>query len=271
MSKKSAPKKSREAAAPAAAGPVPREPVLRAEGLVKRYGRHTVVDHVSLELAPGEIVGLLGANGAGKTTIFGILAGLVQPSEGRITIAGRDVTRDPMHRRARSGLAYLAQEPSVFRDLTARDNILAVLEFRRMSKKDRLARADQLLEELSIARIADSRADVLSGGERRRVEIARALATDPKVFLLDEPFAGIDPIALADLQRGVMALKHRGIGVLITDHNVRETLRITDRAYILSEGKVLVSGTPSEIAASPAAREAYLGESFRMDFSDASI
>jgi len=271
VSKKSGVKKPPVAETSVAPDRVVREPVLRAEGLVKRYGRHTAVDHVSLELQSGEIVGLLGANGAGKTTTFGMLAGLVQPGAGTITIAGRDVTRDPMHRRARSGLAYLAQESSVFRDLTARENILAVLEFQRMSKKEREARADQLMEELNITRIADSRADVLSGGERRRVEIARALATDPKVFLLDEPFAGIDPIALADLQRGVVALKKRGIGVLITDHNVRETLQITDHAYILSEGKVLVAGTPAEIASSRAAREAYLGEGFRMDFRDASI
>jgi lipopolysaccharide export system ATP-binding protein len=255
----------------AAAQRATREPVLRAEGLVKRYGRRTVVDHVALDVAPGEVVGLLGANGAGKTTTFGMLVGLVQPSEGRITFNGADVTRAPMHRRARAGLAYLAQEPSVFRDLTARENILAVLEFQPLDKKARHARADQLLEELDITRIASSRAEVLSGGERRRVEIARALATDPKVFLLDEPFAGIDPIALADLQRGVIALKQRGIGVLITDHNVRETLLITDRTYILSEGRVLISGTPAEIAASRAAREAYLGEGFRMDFTDASI
>ncbi len=271
MSKKSAPKKPHTAEVPSAPEQTTREPVLHAEGLVKRYGRATVVDHVSLDLAPGEIVGLLGANGAGKTTTFGMLAGLVQPTEGTITIAGRNVTRDPMHRRARAGLAYLAQEPSVFRDLTARENILAVLEFQKMTRKARFARADELLAELNITRIKGSRTDVLSGGERRRVEIARALATDPKVFLLDEPFAGIDPIALADLQRGVIALKRKGIGVLITDHNVRETLQITDRAYILSEGRVLVSGTPAEIASSRAAREAYLGEGFRLDLSDASI
>jgi lipopolysaccharide export system ATP-binding protein len=255
------------------AGPTqpPREPMLHAEGLVKRYGRSVVVDHVTIEVAPGEVVGLLGANGAGKTTTFGMLVGLVQPTAGKITFNGVDVTRAPMHRRARSGLAYLAQEPSVFRDLTTRENILAVLEFQPMDRRARLARAEQLLEEMDIARVADSKADVLSGGERRRVEIARALATDPKVFLLDEPFAGIDPIVLADLQQGVIALKRRGIGVLITDHNVRETLMITDRAYILSEGRVLIAGTPVEIASSRAAREAYLGEGFRMDFKDASI
>jgi len=258
-------------APPISSKPVPREAVLSAEGLVKRYGRRTVVDHVALNVAPGEVVGLLGANGAGKTTTFGMLVGLVQPTEGKIMFNGADVTRAPMHKRARAGLAYLAQEPSVFRDLTARENILAVLEFQPLDKKARNARADELLAELDITRIANSRAEVLSGGERRRVEIARALATNPKVFLLDEPFAGIDPIALADLQRGVIALKQRGIGVLITDHNVRETLLITDRTYILSEGKVLIAGTPAEIAASRAAREAYLGEGFRMDFSDASI
>ncbi len=271
MSRKSSAAKKTAGEKSPAVPQLKRKPVLHAEGLVKRYGRNVVVDHVSLEVAPGEVVGLLGANGAGKTTTFGMLAGLVQPTEGKITFNDVDVTRAPMHRRARNGLAYLAQEPSVFSGLTTRENILAVLEFQPMSRKDRLARAEELLEEMDIVRVADSKADVLSGGERRRVEIARALATDPKVCLLDEPFAGIDPIVLADLQRGVIALKRRGIGVLITDHNVRETLMITDRAYIMSEGRVLIAGTPAEIASSRAAREAYLGDSFHMDFKDASI
>lgn len=249
----------------------PGEFVLHAQDLVKRYGRRTVVNHVTLDLAPGEVAGLLGANGAGKTTTFSMIVGLIRPSEGTITYAGQDVTQWPMYKRARAGMAYLAQEPSVFRDLTARENILSVLEFQHLSRKDRRQRADELLAELDIEDVAHSKAYLLSGGERRRVEIARALATNPKVFLLDEPFAGIDPIAVADLQETVRSLKRRGIGVLITDHNVRETLTITDRAYILSEGQVLAAGTPQEIASNRAAREAYLGERFRLDFTDASI
>jgi lipopolysaccharide export system ATP-binding protein len=251
--------------------PEPRNNVLNAVDLVKRYGRRRVVDGVSLGLADGEIVGLLGANGAGKTTTFGMLVGLVPPTSGAIHFNGRDVSRWPMYKRARAGIAYLAQEPSVFRDLTTRQNLLAVLEVQRLTRSERQNRADALLEELDISRIADTTAAALSGGERRRVEIARALATEPRVFMLDEPFAGIDPIALADLQRIVVGLKKRGIGVLITDHNVRETLRITDRAYILSEGKVLTEGTPQEITANPTAREAYLGEHFRLEFADTSI
>lgn len=245
--------------------------LLRVEHLRKRFGKRTVVDGVSLELQAGEIVGLLGANGAGKTTTFGMIVGLVQPTEGRILFRGKDVTGFPMYKRAREGMAYLAQEASVFRDLTARENILSVLEFQKLGRGERNARADALLEEFDVGHVAESKAYTLSGGERRRVEICRALAGSPKVFLLDEPFAGIDPIAVADLQHTVIALKRRGIGVLITDHNVRETLRITDRAYILSEGKILTSGTPHQIAANPAAREAYLGEQFRLDFHDASI
>lgn len=247
------------------------ESVLRASNLVKRYGRRNVVDGVSLDLSPGEIVGLLGANGAGKTTTFSMLVGLVKPTSGRIVFNELDISRWAMYRRARAGIAYLAQEPSVFRDLTARENLLAVLEFKKMKRSERNAKADVLLQEFDLGRVADSRASALSGGERRRVEIARALAIEPRVFMLDEPFAGIDPIALADLQRLVVGLKKRGIGVLITDHNVRETLRITDRAYILSDGKVLTHGTPKEIAANPAAREAYLGEHFHMEFADTSI
>jgi lipopolysaccharide export system ATP-binding protein len=229
------------------------------------------VDEVSIELCTSEIVGLLGANGAGKTTTFGMLVGLIRPTAGRIQFLGKDVSRWPMYKRARAGIAYLAQEPSVFRDLTARENLLAVLEFQPIGRMDRIKRADQLLEEFDIVRVADSMASALSGGERRRVEIARALATEPQIIMLDEPFAGIDPIALADLQRLIVNLKQRGIGVLVTDHNVRETLSITDRAYILSEGKVLTHGTPAEIAANPGARKAYLGEHFRMEFSDTSI
>jgi lipopolysaccharide export system ATP-binding protein len=249
----------------------PGETVLETSDLVKRYGRRKVVDGVSLELHAGEIVGLLGANGAGKTTTFGMVVGLLQPTSGRIRFLHQDVSRWPMYKRARAGMAYLAQEPSVFRDLTARQNLLAVLEFQKLKRAERAEKADRLLEEFGLQRLADSKASALSGGERRRVEIARALATEPRVFMLDEPFAGIDPIAVADLQNMVVGLKRRGIGVLVTDHNVRETLSITDRAYILSEGRVLTHGTPSEIAANPAAREAYFGEHFRLDFTDTSI
>lgn len=249
----------------------PRDVTLRVDNLVKRYGRRTVVDDVSFDLSRGEVVGLLGANGAGKTTTFSMVVGLLRPDGGTIHVEDTDATRLPMYKRARLGMAYLAQEPSVFRDLSARENILSVLEFTKVKKAERGDRAQALLEELDITHIADSKAYNLSGGERRRVEICRALATDPKIFLLDEPFAGIDPIAVADLQETVTALKLRGIGLLITDHNVRETLHISDRAYILSEGKILTSGTPQEIADNRAAREAYFGEKFRMDFHDASI
>ena len=243
--------------------------LLEASKLKKVFSRRAVVEDVSLALDPGEVVGLLGPNGAGKTTTFGMVVGLLRPNAGRIYFDGHDVTRMPMYRRARAGMAYLPQEPSVFRDLTARENLLVILEHQSISKEEQHARADQLLDELEIAHVADSKAYVLSGGERRRVEIGRALAIGPKVFLLDEPFAGIDPIAVADLQQSIVALRARGIGVLITDHNVRETLRICDRAYILSKGHVLVSGSPRDIAEDPVAREAYLGEGFQMDFDPA--
>ncbi|MEK7794672.1 MAG: LPS export ABC transporter ATP-binding protein [Candidatus Hydrogenedentota bacterium] len=242
--------------------------LLQTDKLVKRFKRRTVVDGVSVSLAEGEIVGLLGPNGAGKTTTFNMIVGLLRPDAGTVSFDGADVSRLPMYKRARRGMAYLAQEPSVFRDLTSRQNILAVLEFRKMSKRDREARAQALIEEFDIVKVADAPAYTLSGGERRRVEICRALAIDPKVFLLDEPFAGIDPIAVADLQETVAGLKKRGIGVLITDHNVRETLEICDRAYIISEGRILVAGTPREIAQDPLARKTYLGERFRMDFDE---
>ena len=241
------------------------EPILRTENVVKQFKRRTVVSEVSIQLAAGEIVGLLGPNGAGKTTMFRMVVGLLRPTSGRIWFGGRDVTKMPMYLRARQGMAYLPQEPSVFRNLTVRQNLLAVLEYQRMSAAERNDRADMLIKELGIAHVADSRAYTLSGGERRRTEICRALATEPKIFLLDEPFAGIDPIAVADLQESVATLKNKGIGVLITDHNVRETLQITDRAYILSEGKVTVSGTSREIADNPLARKTYLGDNFKID------
>lgn len=239
-------------------------PLLRTDGLVKRFKRRTVVNGVTLEVRPGEVVGLLGNNGAGKTTTFSMVVGLLRPDQGRIEFAGKDVTKLAMYRRAREGMAYLPQEPCVFRNLTARQNLLAILEYQPIPSNARSARADALLEELDIGHIADAKAYTLSGGERRRVEIGRALATDPKLFLLDEPFAGIDPIAVADLQQTVSSLKEKGIGILITDHNVRETLAITDRAYIISEGGIRVSGTPKEIAEDPIARKTYLGENFSM-------
>lgn len=244
------------------------EPLLRTENLVKAFKKRTVVGGVSIALEPGEIVGLLGPNGAGKTTTFSMVVGLLRPDSGQIFFMGRDVTRLPMYRRARAGMAYLSQEPSVFRNLTVEQNLLAILEYQPLSRAERRQRAAQLLEEMSIAHLAHSLAYTLSGGERRRTEIARALATDPKIFLLDEPFAGIDPIAVSDLQDTVAALKRRGIGVLITDHNVRNTLEITDHAYIISNGNVICAGTPQQIANDPAVRKVYLGEKFRMDFDE---
>ncbi len=242
--------------------------LLRTEGLVKSFKKRMVVRNVSIELHPGEVVGLLGPNGAGKTTTFSMVVGLLRPDAGQIFFLDKDVTKLPMFKRARAGMAYLSQEPSVFRQMTVRQNLMAILQYQSLSAAERNRRADLLLEELNIAHLADSLAYTLSGGERRRTEIARALVTDPKVFLLDEPFAGIDPIAVADLQETVAALKNKGIGVLITDHNVRDTLEITDRAYIISEGSVIVSGTPRDIADNPLARKIYLGEKFRMDFEE---
>lgn len=240
------------------------EPLLRTEGLFKQFKRRVVVRDVSIELNAGEVVGLLGPNGAGKTTTFNMVVGLLKPNAGHIWFNGKNITRLPMYRRARQGVAYLPQEASVFTQLTVRQNLMAILEFQRLSRKERNDRADALLGELGISHLAGNKAYTLSGGERRRTEICRALAIEPQVILLDEPFAGIDPIAVADLQQIVAALKLRGIGVLITDHNVRETLEITDRAYILSEGSVMAAGTPAEIAANEIARKTYLGEHFRM-------
>lgn len=240
------------------------EELLRTEALVKAYRKRTVVSGVSISVAPGEVVGLLGPNGAGKTTTFSMAVGLVRPDSGKVWFRGQDVTRLPMYRRAREGMAYLPQEPSVFRELTVRQNLLAVLEYQRMTRDQREARAQALMEELAIAHLKDSKTVTLSGGERRRTEIARALATEPKVFLLDEPFAGIDPIAVADLQDTVAALAKKGIGVLITDHNVRETLHIADRAYIIHQGQVLAEGSPESLAADDRVREIYLGERFQI-------
>jgi len=242
------------------------QPLLHTEGLVKAFKKRVVVRDVCIELQAGEIVGLLGPNGAGKTTTFGMVVGLLRPDRGRILFLGRDVTKFPMYRRARAGMAYLSQEPSVFRQLTVRQNLMAILQYQRLGRTARAARAEALLEELNIAHLADCPAYTLSGGERRRTEIARSLVTEPKIFLLDEPFAGIDPIAVADLQGTVAALKRKGIGVLVTDHNVRDTLEITDRAYIINEGSVIVAGTPKEIAENPLARKIYLGDKFKMEF-----
>ncbi len=242
-----------------------RSPLLHADHLTKQFKKRVVVNDVSIALEPGAVVGLLGPNGAGKTTTFRMIVGLLHPTGGTISFCGKDITKMPMYLRARQGLAYLPQEPSVFRQLTVRQNVLAVLEYQPMKSADRKARADELMEEMGIAHLAESPAYTLSGGERRRTEICRALATEPKIFLLDEPFAGIDPIAVTDLQETVVKLKDKGIGVLITDHNVRETLEITDFAFILSDGRVSVAGTPREIAENPLARKTYLGERFRMD------
>jgi lipopolysaccharide export system ATP-binding protein len=238
---------------------------LRADQLVKKYRRRAVVDGVSLEVAQGEIVGLLGPNGAGKTTTFYMIVGMVRPLRGRIYLGDRDITRMPMYKRARAGVGYLAQEASVFRDLSVEDNIRAVLEFQPMSKADRQAKVEQLIGEFGLDRVRRSPGYALSGGERRRTEIARALATDPRFILLDEPFAGIDPIAVEEIQHIVAGLKDRGIGVLITDHNVHETLAITDRAYLLYEGHILQQGTAESLAADPEVRRRYLGEKFTLE------
>jgi lipopolysaccharide export system ATP-binding protein len=239
-------------------------------GLVAReieryYGPWKVVDRVTIEVQRGQVVGLLGPNGAGKTTTFYLIVGLLRADGGQISIEGRDITRMPMHERARIGIGYLAQEPSIFRRLTVRENILAILETLKLGSKERAQRLEQLLEELNIAHLADRKGYNLSGGERRRVEITRALVTQPGYLLLDEPFVGIDPIAVAEIQDIVMRLKEKGLGIFITDHNVRETLSTTDRAYIMYEGKILLQGTSRELAQDPVARQIYLGERFRLD------
>jgi lipopolysaccharide export system ATP-binding protein len=243
---------------------------LVAQGLQKSYASRKVVQNVSLAVQSGEVVGLLGPNGAGKTTSFYMIVGLVRADAGQISIDGQPVERMPIHRRARLGLSYLPQESSIFRKLTVEENVRAVLELQRdsagkpLSKADIKQRTDSLLHELRVEHLRDSPAPALSGGERRRVEIARALATQPRFILLDEPFAGIDPIAVIEIQRIIGFLKSRGIGVLITDHNVRETLGICDHAYIISEGQVLATGTPAEIVSNSDVRRVYLGEHFKM-------
>ncbi|MBI4516521.1 MAG: LPS export ABC transporter ATP-binding protein [Deltaproteobacteria bacterium] len=237
---------------------------LGAQHLCKRLGGRQILRDVSVNVRAGEVVGLLGPNGAGKTTTFYAIVGLIRPDSGAIVLNGNDVTREPMYQRARRGISYLPQEPSVFRKLTVEDNIRAILETLPLSHEERNERLAELLEELSIAHLAKNKAFSLSGGERRRVEITRALVTSPGFMLLDEPFAGIDPIAVLDIQNIVGQLRERGIGVLITDHNVRETLGICDRAYILNAGTILEEGTPDAIANSPVAREFYLGQRFTL-------
>jgi lipopolysaccharide export system ATP-binding protein len=238
---------------------------LRTEALTKSYGGRTVVRGVSVEVHSGEVVGLLGPNGAGKTTTFYMTVGLTSPDSGRVLLDGADVTHDPMYIRARKGIGYLPQEPSIFRGLTVQQNILAILETLNLSGAERRARLRDLLAELNLTPLAESPAYTLSGGERRRVEITRALVISPRFILLDEPFAGIDPIAVSDIQAIVSHLSDRGIGVLITDHNVRETLRITDRAYIVNEGTIFRSGTPDSLAEDEEVRRVYLGSDFRLD------
>ncbi len=237
---------------------------LSVEELTKSFGEKTAVDDVSLEVAGGEVVGLLGPNGAGKTTAFYLITGLLKPTSGRVYLNGEDVTAYPMYMRARKGIGYLPQEPSVFRKLTVEENILAILETLDMPGKERRNRLEDLLGELGISSIAKRKAYALSGGEQRRVEITRALVLHPLFILLDEPFAGIDPIAVVDIQNIIFQLQSKGIGIIITDHNVRETLGVCDRAYIINEGRILEKGTPEQIAQSKRARQIYLGESFRL-------
>jgi lipopolysaccharide export system ATP-binding protein len=238
---------------------------LTARGLEKSYRGRRVVDDVSFEVAPGEVVGLLGPNGAGKTTSFNMVVGLVSPDRGQVRLGEHDLTKLPMHRRARLGVGYLPQEASVFRKLTVRENFTAVLQALGVRRAERERRADELLAEFHLEKVARSLGEQLSGGERRRVEVARSLLSSPRYILFDEPFAGVDPIAVGELQRLIGALKTKGIGVLITDHAVREALGICDRAYILSSGRILEEGTPTQIANSARARAAYLGEKFKLD------
>ena len=237
---------------------------LRADGLAKSYGRRRVVESLTLRVSPGEVVGLLGPNGAGKTTTFHMIVGFERPDKGAITLGEEDLSSMPMYQRARRGIVYLPQEPSVFRRLSVEDNLLAILETRDLADAERAETLESLLDDLGITHVRTTKASALSGGERRRLEIARALVVSPKFMLLDEPFAGIDPIAVIDIQSIISQLKARGIGILITDHNVRETLGICDRAYILNAGRVLEEGAPAEIAASKRAREIYLGERFSL-------
>ncbi|MDP6922835.1 MAG: LPS export ABC transporter ATP-binding protein [Lutibacter sp.] len=238
--------------------------ILKAENIQKIYGKRTVVKGISLEVAQGEIVGLLGPNGAGKTTSFYMIVGMVKPNQGHIYLDEEAITDFPMHKRAQKGVGYLAQEASVFRKLTVEDNIMSVLEFTDLSKAAQKEKLESLIDEFSLGHVRKNRGDLLSGGERRRTEIARALASDPKFILLDEPFAGVDPIAVEDIQSIVAHLKDRNIGILITDHNVQETLAITDRTYLMFEGGILKEGTPKELAEDETVRRVYLGNDFEL-------
>lgn len=238
--------------------------ILRSEDLIKTYSSRRVVDKVSIEVKQGEIVGLLGPNGAGKTTSFYMITGLLTPDKGKVYLDTKDISKMPMYKRAKLGIGYLPQENSVFRDLSVEDNIKAILEFTPFNKVERKEKLERLLDELSLNHVRKNLGKVLSGGERRRTEIARALASDPKFILLDEPFAGIDPIAVEDIQSIVADLKNRNIGILITDHNVQETLSITDRAYLLLDGRILMQGSAEELAADPTVRKVYLGQNFEL-------
>ena len=238
--------------------------ILRAENIEKIYGNRKVVKGISLQVAQGEIIGLLGPNGAGKTTSFYMIVGMIEPNEGRIFLDDEDITNDSMYKRAQKGVGYLAQEASVFRKLSVEDNILSVLQFTDLPKKQQKDRLESLIDEFSLGHVRKNRGDLLSGGERRRTEIARALASDPNFILLDEPFAGVDPIAVEDIQSIVAHLKDRNIGILITDHNVQETLAITDKTYLMFEGGILKEGTPQELAEDEMVRKVYLGENFEL-------
>lgn len=238
--------------------------LLRTENILKKYGKRTVVKGVSIEVKQGEIVGLLGPNGAGKTTSFYMIVGLIKPNEGRVFLDDAEITNEPMYKRAQLGIGYLAQEASVFRSMSVEDNIFSVLEFTKLNKEERIEKLNSLLDEFGLQHIRKSKGIQLSGGERRRTEIARALAMSPNFILLDEPFAGVDPIAVEDIQAIVSRLKEKNIGILITDHNVHETLKITDRAYLLFEGSVLKTGTAEELASDPHVRKVYLGENFEL-------
>ena len=238
--------------------------ILRAENLMKSYSGKKVVKDVSLQLKQGEIVGLLGPNGAGKTTSFYMIVGLIKPNSGKIYLNEKDITKFPMYKRAQSGIGYLAQEASIFRKMTVENNILSVLQLTNLSKKEQINKMESLLDEFGLANIRKNRGDLLSGGERRRTEIARALATDPLFILLDEPFAGVDPLAVEDIQKIVTELTKKNIGILITDHNVRETLAITDRTYLMFEGNILKDGKPEELANDETVRKVYLGKNFEL-------
>jgi len=238
--------------------------LLETQGLVKEYGKRRVVDSVAINVKRGEVVGLLGPNGAGKTTTFYMVTGIIPPDQGKIIFDQRDITKMPLHMRARCGIGYLSQEPSIFRKLTVQENIMSVLETLGFSPRERARRCDELLDELKIAHLRKSMAYTLSGGEKRRVEITRALVTNPLFILLDEPFSGIDPIAVNECQEIIKELRDKGLGILLTDHNVRETLTITDRSYLMADGKILISGSKEDLIANPKAREIYLGEKFTM-------